>query len=1156
MSSISSADRSTASEVACLHCHALNPPQAKFCMACGMGLQRICPRCHFRNQSQARFCIECGKSLLSSPIRSNGKPRPAERRQLTVMFCDLVGSTALSEQLDPEELRELVQTYQETCATVVLKFEGYIAQYLGDGILIYFGYPVAHENDAERSVRAALGIIEAIQSLKFGCAAQQCLKLSVRLGIHTGLVVVGEVGAGNKREQLAIGQTPNVAARLQGLAEPNTAVLSPTTYRMVRGIFEFESLGQHSLKGVSQSVELHQVLQEAGYCKRMKVAASQWTPYVGRTAELEQLETLWQQAKSGQGQAVLMVGEAGIGKSRLIQAFRQAIAADVYTLREVYCSPYHRNTPFHPIIEMLRERVIRLDRGNTPEQNLDQLEQFLSQHQIDRQATVPMFAQLLSIPLNDRYSPPNLSPQAQKQKLLQFILTLIQQHSRQQPLLVIVEDLQWVDPSTLELIERLLEDETQYPILRIYTTRPSFMVDWSTVPNLTQITLDRLTPDHVEQIIHGITRGKRLPSAVQKLLVDKSDGVPLFVEEITKMVVESGWLQETEDTYEPAGHLPLNLMIPDTLKGLLMERLDRLEAAKEVAQLGATIGREFSYELLRAVTSTTQQNLSKQNLAGSSRSIQPNDGLLDEETIVQGLERLVETQLLLANGEMPMASYIFRNVLIQDAAYDSLLRSTRQQYHRRIAIVLEGEFPDIVAREPELLAYHYDRARLPQQAIPYWQQAGQLAFDKSANQEAIAHLKAGLVSVQALEETPEKLHAELELQTLLGKALIAINGYAAPQVAQVYCRSQELCRQLPQNLDNAPQLFTILWGLFAYHVARSDHRAALNFASQLMGLARRCNDPMMEMEAHFTVGLSLHFMGQLKAAQEHWLEGACLHENLSLPCRTCFTGQDVGISTYSFLAWNSWFLGQPETALRYAEMAVDLAQQRAHPYSTSLAMTMKAIFHQVQGDLAQLQIDVERAITMTQEQHFKFWLAEGKIMAGWVELEQGNLEAGIAQLRQGIADHQATGARISQTQFLGLLAQAHAKLGQFEAGLAVLEEALNMVQEREERFWEAELYRLQGELSQKSIQRLGAGTVSTQVQPEVCFRRALKIAQEQGAKSLELRITISLARFLNRQGRTESARSMLGSIFHQFSEGFETTDLMEANQLFEELQRF
>ncbi len=1176
MSKTSSLSQNIQVMVNCPNCGILNSEGAKFCAECGTSLYKVCSHCKQKNSPQAKYCTECGTALNqdSQPSEENHyrpvdpKPfRPAERRQLTVMFCDLVGSTALSEELDPEELRELIQNYQETCAEVVLKYEGHIAQYLGDGILVYFGYPIAHEDDAGRAVRAASGIIQAIAALKISCIGNRCLQLSVRLGIHTGLVVVGEVGAGNKREELAIGQTPNLAARLQGFAQPNTVVVSPTTHRLVQGIFEFHSLGQHSLKGVSNPVDIYQVLQESSSCKRQKVAESSWIPYVGREAELEQLTTIWERVKSGRGEVVLLMAEAGLGKSRLVQAFRERIADDIYTLQQVFCSPYYQNTPFHPIIELLAERVLKLTREDTSAEQLTKLEQFLDSHQIPRLEAVPLFAQLLSIAIDEeRYPPLNLSRAATKQKLLEVLLAMIHKIASQQPLLVVVEDLHWIDPSTLELADRLIREETDYPILRIYTMRPGFQSQWLRLPHVSQINLNHLPADQIEQIIHGVTGGKRLPFAVSKLIIEKSDGIPLFIEEMTKMVIESGPFQETDDSYELTGPLP-TLSIPDTLKGLLMERLDRLDGAREVAQLGATIGREFSYELLRSLALYQEPKLIQAN----GRQMLPAIAI-NESRILQGLEKLVETRLLFVDGELPKSTYSFKNVLIQDAAYESLLRSTRVQYHRRIARVLEAEFPSLAEREPELLAYHYTKAGLSFCAINYWQKAGEKAFLASANEEAIAHLQTGLDLIDSLKaeqgrtisllggaSSLEILKQELDLQTTLGKALIATKGYAAIKVEQIYKRSREIC----QELGTTPQLFSVLWGLWGYHAARCEHKIALDFGSRLMGLARRHNDPILEMEARFTLGFALFYLGRLQAAHEHWKESFALYQKTNRTCQTCLTGQDVGVASLSYLSLSAWLLGKSEDSLKYSEDAINLALELSHPYSIGFALCMKAMFHQLRQEPEAVQQQAEAAITLASEQRFEFWLATGIIMQGWALVELGKTDLGINQLRRGIAAHAATGAKISWTYFLGLLAQAHAKAGQFEAGLAVLKEALSTVEKTGERFWEAELFRLRGELMYakggggQNLRPEQVAMLVAQSQAsaphsqsvEYYFNKAIEIAHGQGGRLLELRAAISLARMWTQQGNTKLAQHLLGKVYRQWPQEIENIDSIEAQLL-------
>ncbi|CAD5917325.1 putative protein R02095 [Planktothrix tepida] len=1076
-------------------------------------MNKVCPSCGFNNSQRAKFCIECGTLLTNSesvnkpeilyPESNNSKPspfqeggftpliikpeaqvrerssvmftRPAERRLLTVMFCDLVGSTALSEQLDPEELRELIQTYQETCAQVVMQFEGYIAQYLGDGILIYFGYPIAHEDDAQRAVRAALGIIEAMASLKTRCVQNRCLKLAVRLGLHTGLVVVGEVGAGNKREQLAIGQTPNLAARLQGLAQPNMAVLSQKTYQLVQDIFEFHPLGLHSLKGISQATQVYQVLRETNHCQRAKIAETRETPHIGRQQELEQLKAIWETVKVGQGQVVLVTGEAGMGKSRLIQAFKQYLSPENYRLRELYCSPYYQHTPFHPIVEMLRERVLNLWQNDGSDEKLKKLEQYLTENQLPLAETVPLFAQLLEIPLTEQYTPLNLSPQAQKQKIIEAMLAMIRRLASQQPVLVIVEDLHWIDPSSLEVLNRLIEAGANLPILRLCISRPGFEIKYLNFSQVTEINLDYLSLEQITAIINGITGGKPLPDLVMKLIIEKSDGIPLFVEELTKMVLDSGWLEDLEDRYQLVGSVP-RLTIPDTLKGLLMERLDRLEHAREVAQLGATIGREFSYELLQMIAIHELTELG-----------------LDENKIIQGLQQLVERNLLNIKGEIPISSYSFKTVLIQDAAYDSLLKSTRQRYHRQIAQALESKFPEFAKQKPELLAYHYTKAGLLENAVNYWQKSGDKAFQASANEEAIAHFNKGLFLLKDLPETPQTLEQELQLKTTLGKALIATKGYAASEVETVYKRSEELCLKI----GDTPQIFLVLWGLYSYHIARAEYQIALEFAHRLMSVAQQQQNPILEMEAYFTLGLCHFYLGDLIIAQTHWEKGLSLYQINPNNCYICLTGQDVGIGFLSFLSWSSWLLGNTEQALHYSQQSLILANERSHPYSLGMALSLAAMFYQYCQQPELVQKYAEAAIALSQEQSFEFWLVHGKILKGWVLVEQGYFEAGITQLQEGITAHTKIGGQISQTYFLGLMAQAYSKGGDYNSALNILTKALTKVDQNQEHFWEAELYRLRGELNLKITQNLQVA--------ELDFQKAISIAQKQQAKALELR---------------------------------------------------
>jgi class 3 adenylate cyclase len=609
----------------------------------------------------------------------------AERRQLTVLFCDLVGSTALSAQLDPEDLREVVRAYQEACAKVIARYEGHIAQYLGDGLLVYFSYPLAHEDDAQRAVRAGLGMVEAVGQLNTRLAQeglcraeaeqaarnpksgptdypistptqsrQRGVHLAVRLGIHTGLVVVGEVGGGTRQEQLALGETPNLAARLQGIAMPNTLVISATTFQLLGGFFACQPLGTPLLKGQAQPLVVYRVLYESMARSRLEaIGATGLTPLVGREQEVGLLRERWAQVKDGLGQVVLLSGEAGIGKSRLVQVLTEQVASEPQAwLTPCQCSPYHQNSALYPLIDLLERVTLRFEREESPQHKLNKLEGFVVQYGLPLAETVPLLATLLSLPLPDTYTPLTVSPEQQKQQILHVLLTVFLRVAAQQPLLFIMEDLHWVDPTTLELLSLLVDQGPTARILSLWTFRPDFSPPWTVRAHVTQMTLHRLPRRQATEMTDQVAHGKALPPEVVEQVVAKTDGVPLFVEELTKMVLESGWLQEYADRYELRGSLP-PLAIPTTLHDSLMARLDRLAAVKALAQLGATLGREFSYDLLQAVAPW------------------------DEATVQGGLQQLVVAELLYQQGLPPQATYRFKHALIQEAAYQSLLKSTR-----------------------------------------------------------------------------------------------------------------------------------------------------------------------------------------------------------------------------------------------------------------------------------------------------------------------------------------------------------------------------------------------------------------------------------------------------------------------------------------------
>jgi class 3 adenylate cyclase/predicted ATPase len=1120
----------------CPSCGFTNAEGMHFCGRCGRKLSPPCPACGFANPADHRFCGNCGARLPEpaapprppSPARQDDPPatqttpvgsRPAihhppeaERRQLTVLFCDLVDSTALATQLDPEELREVVRAYQATCAKVIARFEGHIAQLLGEGLLVYFGYPRAHEDDAQRAVRAGLGMIEAVAQLNTRLEPERGVQLAVRLGIHTGLVVVGEVGGDTHQEHLALGETPNLAARLQGLAAPNTVVISAATLPLLGGFFACQPLGPHLLKGFPQPLQVYQVLYESTARSRLEAAGSSGlTPLVGREQEIALLRERWAQVKEGLGQVVLLSGEAGIGKSRLVQVLTEQVAAEPQAwLAPCQCSPYYQHTALYPMIDLLERVVLRFAREEAPPQKLSKLEGFLVQYGLPLAEAVPLLAALLSLPLPAEYAPLTMSPEQQKQQTLQALLTILLRIAAQQPVLFVMEDLHWVDPSTLEWLSLLVDQGPTTRLLTLLTFRPDFSPPWTGRAHLTQLTLSRLPRRQAVEMTGQVAHGKALPAEVVAQVVAKTDGVPLFVEELTKMVLESGLLQEGEERYELTRPLP-PLAIPATLHDSLMARLDRLATVKGLAQLGATLGREFAYALLQAVAPW------------------------DEETLHRGLHQLVEAEFLYQQGLPPQATYRFKHALIQDAAYQSLLKSTRQQYHQRIAAVLEGRFPEVAATQPELLAQHYTQAGLTEQAIPYWQRAGEHASDRSAHLEAISHFTTGIALLKILPETPQHTQQALTLHIALDAALQITKGFAAPEVEHAYIQARTLCQQVGET----PELGPVLHGLFMFYAVRPQFHTARELGETLLRLAHQAHDPALAVTAHDALGWTWLMLGALPAARQHKEEAITRYTPDQRRAPVFRMGPDLGVSSRVGAAITLWLLGYPAQALARLHEALALAHELLHPYSLAIARWWAAVVSQLRRDVPAVHEQAEAVVVLSTEQGFLLWAANGTILRGWALAMQGHGEEGMAQVRQGIAAWRATGAAMLVPYFCTVLAEVSDHLGHPADGLQALAEAHTLVEQHEDRWWEAEIARLRGVLRLRQ-----PGTPPAEV--EAWLQRALDVARRQEAKALELRAAMSLARLWQQQGKCQEAHDLLAPIYGWFTEGFDTADLCEA----------
>jgi class 3 adenylate cyclase/predicted ATPase len=1055
-----------------------------------------------------------------SPVASPAAlpPPDAERRQLTVLFGDLVDSTRLASQLDPEDWRGVVREYQRVCTDIIQRYEGHIAQLLGDGLLIYFGYPHAHEDDAQRAVRTGLGILEAMGNLTTHLQQAKSIPLALRLGIHTGLVVVGDMGGPGRQEQLALGEVPNIASRIEGLAAANTVAISEASYRLVQGYFDCEALGAQTLRGVTHPVQVYRVLQESGARGRLDVAVTRGlTPLVGRESEVTLLLERWAQVKAGHGHVVLLSGEGGIGKSRLVQVLRDHIAREPHTRWECRSSPYSQHTALYPLIDFVY-RVLHWQPDEAPEAKLAALEQALRQYRLPLEDTVPLFAPLLSLAIaEDRYPPLAVSPQRQRQKTLESIVALLLELAEEQPVLFILEDVHWTDPTTLEWLALFIDQTPMASVLMLLTCRPEFQPTWSSRSYLTQVTLNRLSRNQIALMAEQVAGGRSLPAEVLRQIVEKTDGVPLFVEEMTKALLESGRLEEVNGRYALTGSLP-SLAIPATLQDSLMARLDRLVTAKAVAQYAAVIGRQFAYDLL----STASQ--------------------LDAATLQRELGKLVEAEIVYQRGMPPQATYTFKHALIQDAAYQSLLKSTRQQYHQRIAQVLEQQFPETVDTQPELLAQHYTEGGLGVQAVDSWQRAGERAIAHSAYVEATSHLTRGLEVLHAFPDIPERTRRELALYTALGVPLQATRGWAAPEVQHAYARARELCQQM----GDTPQLFPILRGLVRFYQVSGEAQTGHVLAEQCLRLAQSIQDPSFLLVAHESLATSLHQLGEFASARAHYEHGLAFYIPEHHHALALRYGTNSGVVCLARVAMALWALGYPAQALQRSHETLALMQKLSHPFSLMYGLSWIAMVMLYCRNERTVQEWADALIASSTEQGLVQGVVCGRILRGWALAAQGYGEEGIAEMHQGVIDWRALGVQTAVSYMLAFLAEAYGAYGQAEEGLRLLGEALAVVHETGERYHEADLYRVQGDLLLRQA-------TPDAIQAEASFQQALAVARRQQAKSWELRAAMSLSRLWQQQGKRNEACELLAPVYGWFTEGFDTADLQEAKALLEAL---
>ena len=1049
------------------------------------------------------------------PLAGEGRVgAEAERRQLTVMFCDLVGSTALSTGMDPEDLRDVIASYQSRCSAAIRHYDGFVAKYMGDGILVYFGYPRAHEDEAERSVRAGLDIVDAMAELNAAFHRPPGVELAVRIGIATGPVIVGDqIGEGTASETAVVGETPNLAARLQASAQPNQIVVSTSTRAMLGDHFALEDLGAYEFKGFAEPVPVWRVLSARDVESRFAATRTgSSAPLVGRQEEMGLLLRAWDGSSHGRGQVVLIQGEAGVGKSRLVEGLREAAGKD-HIWVAIRCSPFHTASAFHPIIEHLK-RVFGWQPEDTAQQYLAKLEAGLAGFKtLPLSESVRLFADLMSVAApEDRYPRLSMTAQQQRDATLDAIVAWLIETAEATPVLMAWEDLHWADPTTLETLGMLIEQAPTAAMLVVATYRPELTPPWPQRSHMTPITLNRLERPEVETMVGHLAGGRSLPGEVVDHIVAKADGVPLYVEELTKAILGSGVLEARADIYVLTGALA-QLHIPATLQDSLMARLDRAPRLREVAQLGSVLGREFAYDMISA-------------LAG-----------IEEQMLQSGLGQLVVDELLYQRGRPPRSRYLFKHALIQDAAYQSLLKRTRQQYHQQVAKLLEDRFPEMASTQPELVAHHYTEANCPAEAIAYWHKAGAAAASKSANVEAIAQFRRGLALVEALSDPRKRAERELDLQMGLGPALFATKVYSHPDIGRAYARALELCRQLGDH----PRELTVLRGLMVYHLNLHEMEKAQHFAEEALRVAERLGDAARLLGAHGMLASTLFFQGKLEPALAHNRRGSELFEpNMQFPD---WPGSHPGVSCQFFLALISWILGYPDRSIEELRAAVRSAETLGHPVTLAQTLCWAALVHIFRHEPPAAADYAERALRICEEQRIAQFHAIALCANGWALSASGESEKGLAQIGQGLDSY---GLGVSQHILLALQADAQLAIGEPEAALASVTAGLEMVEKSGGAPLEAELHRLKGEAL-----LAGAGAVS---EAETAIEKGIDIARRQNAKSWELRAATSLARLRRQQGRQQEAVALLAPIYAWFTEGFDTADLQAGRTLLADLQ--